>query len=137
MRNSFKESRRCKCAFECPYPSGMLLPFSTDAEADLDRVVNRIHCHLIEVTHLFLQPLFVDRSDLLEQHNAVLAQPGLRATDVNVRRQLCFGELRGDCRERGRYTARGAVGSYPLYLHPQWAIPFRSPLRKKFRKLKL
>ena len=73
--------------------SHILRSLLTEAEADLYGRVDRPHRTVVEVAHLFFQPLFVDGSDLLEEYNAVLGQSCRHSGKVYMGRELCLSEL--------------------------------------------
>ena len=66
------------------------------AEADGDGIIHLCHLLLVQMTHVLPQPAFVNRTNLLQQNDGILAQAHAAPRDVDVGGQLCLAGLAGD-----------------------------------------
>ena len=72
------------------YESALVCTCTRETKAYLYCIVDAVHCSLVKMTHLFLQPLLVYGSDLLKQDDAILCKTCILAGYVNVGGKLGF-----------------------------------------------
>ena len=70
--------------------------FSFQPKADEQAAVYSMHHGIIQMTNLFLQPLFIDGADLLQQDDRILRQGVLGGGKGDMGRQLCLVHLGSD-----------------------------------------
>ena len=97
--------------------AGLCSPSGIQPKADLQRLIHPIHGGVVQPSHFFAQPAFIQRADLFQQHNGIAHQPAAVAAGVqlDVRGQPRFVLLAGD----GGSDHGGAETIAHIVLHDQ------------------
>ena len=124
VNKSGADSRPAPIIFKNEY-SQLNVSRSIETETHVERRVDLAHHFVVQMAHLFSEPPFVYRPDLLEQNDRVALEPDLFSVYVDMRRQFRFAEparyRRGDDGRRvfvAYVVLNDKNGSHPALFAP-------------------
>lgn len=113
--NSPRNAKKSPCEDSAVNRMKRIMSKIDQPNADLERFVDFAHHFVVEMRNFVGQPLFVDRSDLLEKQHGIPVEAMGSRVDFHMRRQFRLLDLG----RNGRYDHRRAEAVADIVLNDQ------------------